>query len=124
MTQELDGNDLQIFISAEVKRLAKEVWPDDVYRAGGDKLVAELEDHGRGFIISTVVGKAIIVPVEQFLHGGSQKYCRIDDRTPDAVRLRLAEVLKAMEPHIADAIRAKQLIGRRSVVVEIAPNGT
>jgi hypothetical protein len=49
MIQELHGNDLQIFMSAEVKRLAMEVWPEDVYRAGGDKLVAELEDHGRGF---------------------------------------------------------------------------
>jgi hypothetical protein len=105
MIQELHGNDLQIFMSAEVKRLAMEVWPEDVYRAGGDKLVAELEDHGRGFIISTFVGRECIVPQEQFLHGGSRKYRRIDDRTPEAVRRQLAELVEAMEPYIADDIR-------------------
>lgn len=105
MTQQLDGTALQIFISAEVKRLAKEVWPESVYRAGVGKLVAELEDHGRGFVISTIVGKTPVVPVEQFQHGGTGKYRRIDERSPEAVSRQLAELLKVMEPLIVDAIR-------------------
>lgn len=105
MTQELHGNDLQIFVSDEVKRIAKGTWPDNIYRAAGDKLCAEVEDHGRGIIISTVVGRSVVLPAEQFMHGGSPKYRRVDDRSPEAVRQLLAELLQAMEPHIIDAIR-------------------
>ena len=105
MTQVLDGNDLQIFISDEVGRLAKQLWPEEVYRAGGDKLCAELEDHGRGIVVSTFVGKSIILPVGQFMHAGSPEYRRIDDRSPDAVTKLLVELLRAMEPLIVDAVR-------------------
>ena len=105
MTKYLHGNDLQIFISAEVKKLAKEAWPDDIYEAGNEKLVAELEDHGRGVFVSTLVGKSVVIPILPFPDGGPPKYRRIDDRTPEAVRELLSELLRAMGPQIVDAMK-------------------
>ena len=106
MTQILEGNDLQIFISDEVRRLAKQLWSEDVNRAGGDKLCAEVEDHGRGIVVSTFVGRSVILPAEQFFHGEPpKKYRRIDDRSPEGLRQLLAELLRVMEPQIIDAMK-------------------
>ena len=104
MTKYLHGNDLQIFVSAEVKRLAKEVWREDIYRAGSAKLVAELED-GSSVFVSTLVGESPVIQVLPFADDGTPKYRRIYDRTPEAVRQLLVKLLQAMEPYIIDAIR-------------------
>lgn len=108
--QELSGLELEEFVNTEVDKLARELWPPSIYEVASAQLSAEVVDHGRGLVTSTLVGRSMVVSIGHPPASGEDvvRYERIEVRTKESLRGLLASQLRALVPKIQDALHCSR----------------